>query len=220
MVLLCMAIAMPVFSQNLILRTPKPIKNTALNVKWDSGAVANGGHVVGIAGTNVNVTASRSTCALPILDTSSCNIVYANSSGTVANTSTVATAIASGNTILALVETDSTTITRILYPSDFALNLPYVLQPVPIVTSAGAGINGATVQIVIGSGATTAGTLSITGLPFTSQTSYSCTGSTVNTTGTTSMGSVSINNTGATTATAKITGNSGTDAISWSCVGK
>lgn len=85
-----------------------------LNVTWTAGTVNNGGTAVAIVAGSTNGTASRTTCAAPTYTT--CGWIYANSSGTVANTTTLATAAASGNTILAMYESNGTAITKLSFP--------------------------------------------------------------------------------------------------------
>jgi hypothetical protein len=95
-------------------RTPKPMQTaTPLRVSWQAGVVQSGGLTVSIAAGALNVVKNKTNCQ----NYSSCNIIYANSSGTVAVTSTVTTAFASGNSILAFVTADNNgKITAITYP--------------------------------------------------------------------------------------------------------
>lgn len=87
---------------------------TGLGVAWTAGTVNNGGHPVSVTAGTGTLTASQNSCASAAF--SACNFVYVNSSGTVANTTTAATAAAAGNTLLAYVETGTSTITQIVYP--------------------------------------------------------------------------------------------------------
>lgn len=88
--------------------------NATTGIGWTAGTVNNGGHPVSVAAGTSTVTLSEASCAPPSY--TGCNFVYANSSGTVAVTTSVATAAASGNTLLAYIETGATTITQIVYP--------------------------------------------------------------------------------------------------------
>lgn len=97
--------------------------SSLLVIAWTGGTLNNGGHAVAITAGTAAVTASRADCAAPAF--ASCNIVYASSAGSVSVNSTATTGMAAvqmvgGNTILALVETNGTTITRIAYPSQFS----------------------------------------------------------------------------------------------------
>ncbi len=90
----------------------------AVNTKvyWTAGTVYNGGHSVTIAAGNANLTANQNDCAAPTF--SACNMLYANSAGVVAVTQTLATAVGSGNTLLALIETGAADaiITNVVLP--------------------------------------------------------------------------------------------------------
>lgn len=164
------------------IRLPKPIRNTALNVKWAAGTVANGGHLVAVAAGNTAVTSSKTTCAQPISTT--CNIIFVNSSGTVANTSTPSTAFAVGNTVLAYVETSATVITAITYPSVItdtsflSVGLPTYSCGASL-AAAGACANtflGNSFHVVTGSFLLAGNTSTVTGIApaFTSATSWWC----------------------------------------------
>lgn len=96
------------------LRQPTVRTTGLLNFTWTAGTVNNGGHAVAIAAGSTNATAAQTDCAAPTY--TACNFLYANSSGTVASTVTLATAGASGNTILAFAETNGTVITKLSFP--------------------------------------------------------------------------------------------------------
>lgn len=88
---------------------------TATKIYWTAGSINNGGHAVAVAAGNASVDASQTSCAAPAF--SACDFVYANSVGTVAVTTAIATATASGNTLLALVETSAGSVpTSIVLP--------------------------------------------------------------------------------------------------------
>jgi len=88
---------------------------TLLTVNYTAGNVYLGsGPVAVVAGRVTSLTASRTSCDYPTY--SSCDIVYADSSGTVAFTTAIGTARATGNSILAFVQTSATAVTKIQYP--------------------------------------------------------------------------------------------------------
>jgi hypothetical protein len=93
---------------------PTVYAGTGLHILTTAGTVNNGGKPVTIAATAATaVSDSETDCSAPAY--ASCNFIYANSSGTVAATQTLATATASGNVILAYVQTASAKITNIIY---------------------------------------------------------------------------------------------------------
>ena len=88
---------------------------TLLTVNYTAGHVYLGsGPVAVTAGRVTSLTASKTSCDYPTY--SSCDIIYADSSGTVAFTTAIGTARATGNSILAFVQTSSTAVTTIQYP--------------------------------------------------------------------------------------------------------
>jgi len=105
--------ALPFFSQ-ANLRQPTVSTTGLLNVTWTAGTLNNGGHAVAITAGTLNATASKTDCAAPTYP--SCDFVYADSSGTVAHSATLATAAASGNTIMAIIESSGTAITKMSFP--------------------------------------------------------------------------------------------------------
>lgn len=97
--------------------------NATTGLAVTAGTVNNGGHPVSVAAVAVGtltVTLNETSCAPPAY--ALCNFVYANSSGTVAVTTALGTAVASGNVLLALIETGATTITQIVYPWQVGTN--------------------------------------------------------------------------------------------------
>ena len=93
---------------------PRVYAGTGLYVKNTAGYVYNGGHRVTIAastGSGTLLTDTQTSCAAPAF--SACNFLYANSSGTIANTVTIGTAATPGNVLLALIETTGGAITRL-----------------------------------------------------------------------------------------------------------
>ena len=88
---------------------------TLLTVNYTAGKIYLGDTAVSVAAGQVSgLTASKATCNRPAY--SACNIIYANSSGTVATTLVLATAQAAGNSVLAFAQTDTTKVTEIRYP--------------------------------------------------------------------------------------------------------
>lgn len=165
---------------------PNVYQSTSTVVGWTAGTVNNGGEPVAIvAGTNA-VTDSQTSCAAPAY--SACNIVWANSSGTVSVTATsagLATATASGSTILAYVETAASgAITSIVYPqqaSTASWPIAGTLNSYCGTTSTCANtFTGGSVRMVFGHAPLAAnGVLVVSGISpaFTSATSYACTAS-------------------------------------------
>lgn len=92
---------------------------SGLYVNNTAGKIYLGGAAVSVSASQTLTTASKTNCDGPAY--SSCNIIYANSSGTVASTATLSTARAYGNTILAYVETSATAVTSIIYPWQMGL---------------------------------------------------------------------------------------------------
>jgi len=83
-------------------------------VYWNAGTINNGGNSIAVAAGSVNPTDAQNDCAAPSF--SACNFIYADNAGSVASTTTLATAVASGNTLLALVETTAAVVTNIVLP--------------------------------------------------------------------------------------------------------
>jgi len=83
---------------------------------WTAGTVNNGGHAVAVAAGSAATAASENDCTYP--NFGACNILFANSSGTVAVTQTIGTAAAAGDTIMAFIETDGSG-----YPNSVVLPL-------------------------------------------------------------------------------------------------
>lgn len=108
---------------------------TLLKVNFTSGNLYLGDTPVSVAaGQVIGLTASKTDCAGPTY--TACDIVYANSSGTVAFTTAIATATASGNSVLAYVQTSSTAVTEIRYPWETTLGDPAVSTASTIFASA------------------------------------------------------------------------------------
>lgn len=85
-------------------RAPEVYKGAvATNVYWTAGTINNGGDSLAVAAGSAALNANQNDCAAPTF--TACNFVYANNAGTVAVTTTLGTAVASGNTLLAMIET-------------------------------------------------------------------------------------------------------------------
>jgi len=101
--------------------------------QWTAGRVYIDGHTAGgiyipaSSASGVALDASKTSCVYPAFTT--CDIVYANSSGVVGVTTAIATAKAAGATPLAYIETNSSAVpTKITYPyqltvGQFPINL-------------------------------------------------------------------------------------------------
>jgi hypothetical protein len=86
-----------------------------LIVNVSAGKVYLGSGAITVAETTVTaLTANKTDCDGPTY--TACNLIYADSSGTVAKTLAIATARGAGNSILAYVETDGTKVTNIQSP--------------------------------------------------------------------------------------------------------
>lgn len=96
------------------LKQPNVTQNTATTVKWTAGTLNNGGHSVTVTASSGSVSTSMNDCTSP--GYAACNFVYANSGGTVAVTTSRVTAFASGNTLMAYVETSGSAITKLSFP--------------------------------------------------------------------------------------------------------
>lgn len=90
------------------------VSNGTTGIKWNAGTVNNGGHPVTVAAGTSTVTLNKADCSSPSF--ANCNFVFVNSTGTVSVTTTLATAIASGNSLIALIETGAVTTTQVVYP--------------------------------------------------------------------------------------------------------
>jgi hypothetical protein len=99
-------------------RAPTVYKGAvATTVYWTAGTINNGGDSVAVAAGSVALTTSKADCSAPAF--ASCDILYANSAGAVALTNAIGTAIASGNTLLAFIETGAADaiLTNLVLPS-------------------------------------------------------------------------------------------------------
>jgi hypothetical protein len=120
--------------------------NATTGIAWTAGTVNNGGHPVAIVAGSSTINLNKTDCSAPLY--ALCNFVFANSAGTVAVTTSAATANASGNTLLAIIESGATTITQIVYPQQTSVantGVQYGVQAaptaMPATTAASAGFN-------------------------------------------------------------------------------
>ncbi len=117
--------------------------SASLIASYTAGSLNLGHGDIAVATGTVTTVASRSNCQKPTY--SSCNIVYATSSGTVSNLDTTTftptqnallTISAAGNSILAFVETNASGITAVSYPWTDS-SFPAVSQSGAFVVSTG-----------------------------------------------------------------------------------
>jgi hypothetical protein len=202
---------------------------TATSIYWTAGVIENGGHAVSVAAGNAALGASETSCAAPSY--SACDILYANSSGVVAVTTTIATASAAGNTILAYIETGANS-----HPSNIALPLQsgalwtisggvggsVTAQSCGSTATCGASNISATLKVVVGIGqlvSSSPSTFQVTAMSpaFTSTTSYTCVAQDV----TTIANNIGVLTAGYVSGSAvTFTGpNTNTDTFRYTCVG-
>lgn len=202
----------------------------ASTVSWTAGTVNNGGAVVTVAaGTSSTLSNTQNNCAAPAY--SACEIVYSNSSGTVAVSTNIGTATASGNVILAYVTTSGTGVPLVIV---------YGWQNGSTFSTIGATTGGGTsnafafscgtttacaatsisnIKLVAGTvalGSASPSTATVTALPFTT-TSFTCTASPAGNTAAIAAGGVAITYS---TNTVTFTGpNTVTTVINYICMG-
>lgn len=147
---------------------PNVSQNTSTSVKWTAGTVNNGAHAVSVSASTASVSAYRDACTAPSF--TACNIVYANSSGTVsvvATSNAIITANSSGNTILAYVETTAAgAISRIVYPQQASVaNLMISMSTECLAsTSCAAPVSVSGMRVAAGSATLSGGAVTITGI--------------------------------------------------------
>lgn len=221
--------ALPAFAQANY-RPPTVYVSSGLTVKRTAGTVNNGGKPVSVAAdtTGTAMTDAKNDCAAPTY--TACNIIYSNSTGTVSTTTAIATASASGNVILAYVTTAAGAVTSIVYgwqngaafsagSSTGAGSAAAIANCGTLVACANTAVP--TAKIVYGTAALTSAspsTATLTGLPFTSSSSYVCTASPVGATAAIAAAGAAFGNvSGASTV---ITGpNTVTTVIDYICIG-
>lgn len=221
--------ALPAFGQ-VNYRPPTIYVSSGLTVKRTAGTVNNGGKPVAIAAdtTGAAMTDSKNDCAAPTY--TACNIIFANSSGTVATTTSIATASASGDVILAYVTTAAGAVTSIVFGwqngAAFSAGGSTGAGSAAAVSNCGTTATCAVtavpvVKFVYGTVALSSASPSIaslTALPFTSNTSYVCTATPEGTTAAVAAGGIAINKTSGSAAT--LTGpNTVTTVIDYQCSG-
>ena len=98
---------------------------TGATLVYTSGTVNIGGHAVAISASSTALTSSEASCLGPVY--SACNFLYVNPAGTVAATTTFATACGATtstgcvNGLLAYAETSSVAVSNLSYPLQNAL---------------------------------------------------------------------------------------------------
>lgn len=195
-------------------------------IAWSAGTVNSGGHAIAIAAGTSTITTSKTDCSSPLF--AGCNFVYSNSAGTVAVTTTLATAAASGNVLMAFIETDGTTTTRVVYPpQNWAVLTQGAISPAP--TTCGTTTTCAntselgTLRVVHGSVALTSASPSqavVTGISpaFTSTSTYTCTASPEGTTAAVAATGIAVSKTSSSSIT--LTGpNTVTTVVDYTCFG-
>lgn len=225
-IVLALAVATGAFAQANYNPPTVYSTNATTGIGWTAGTVNNGGHPVAIAAGTSTVTLNKADCSAPAY--ANCNFVYANSSGTVAVTTTIGTALASGNTVMALIETGATTVTQIV--AGWQSGTPYsTFSGAAGGSAASAQSCGATAtctpsivgayKVVIGTVPLSSGTpstVTVTALPFTT-TSFTCTATPTGNTAAIAAGGVAITYS---TNTITFTGpNTVTTVINYICVG-
>ena len=103
----------PFFQQPFFLSSPN-----SLSVQWTPGLIYVGNGPVNIAGNSITVAANKTTCAASAIvsGTDSCNYIYSNAAGTIATTTAIGTAIAAGNSLLALAVSNASGVTSLQAP--------------------------------------------------------------------------------------------------------
>lgn len=225
MIVLPMSVASVQAQTNLV--TPNVRKsNGTTGIAWTAGTLNSGGHAITIAAGTSTITTSKTDCSSPLY--ASCNFVYSNSGGTVAVTTTLATAAASGNVLMAFIETDGTTTTRVVYPpQNWAGLTGAALSPAPTTcgttTTCANTVQNGTLRVVNGSVALASGTPSqavVTGISpaFTSTSTYNCTAAPEGTTAAVAAAGVAVSKTSSSSIT--LTGpNTVTTVIDYVCYG-
>lgn len=184
--LTCLLLGPPVAGQTnpATFRAPSVYTGAvATSIYWTAGHVANGGHLVTVAAGNAALGAGLTSCASP--NYPSCDILYANSVGTVAVTTSITTAADTGNTIMAYIETSGGSVPTSVTTSEQS-SLMWNASGGPVYTNCGNGLPGAcgntdlgrSERVLMGrftfdnTGAASHAT--ITGMPYVSPTSYYC----------------------------------------------
>lgn len=201
------------------LKQPSVTQQSALKVQWTAGTLNNGGHAVTITAGSVSVNASQTDCSAP--GYASCNFLYASSGGTVTLTTSVSTARATGNSLMAYVETSGSAITKLSFPAQAStVTLPSIGATLCAISSnTCTNTNeGGSFRQFYGSAALTLGAVTIAGFSpaFTSTSTFGCT-ATVN--GNTNALALTVRIVGNSTITINSTGYVSTDTVFYTCVG-
>ncbi len=189
-------------------------------VSYTAGSLYKGGTAVSITASSVGTLgASKTNCGAPTY--SSCAIIYWTSGTALSATNSIATATAAGNIVVGFATTNGSSVVTGIIPASLSLapTQPVFSDCTTGNCSGATQVYGAGLQVIVFSGATTAGVLSLTNLPFTSATSYKCFGSSTELGATTADGAMSALATSASAATIRITGNTGTQSVSGACIG-
>lgn len=102
---------------------------SSLVCSWGTGTIYTPNGAVAIVPGSTTVTASATTCARPGF--TSCDFIYSNATGTIANTQTLITATAAGNTVLAYLTTSSSGVLTVVTPyMDTTTATPNAFAPV------------------------------------------------------------------------------------------
>lgn len=189
------------------------------SVGTTGGTVNNGGHAVTVAASSVAVTVSKADCTSP--NYANCNFVVANSAGTVSATTSLQTAFAAGNTLLAYVETSATLVTNVVFPQQsnipYAGALPALMDCGTTATCATATlIEGMATKVAMGTATAVGGTVTVTGLSFGSGATFGCAVSISGATSTANVASYQIIS-GASIAIKE--NNNGADTVHYNCFG-
>lgn len=197
---------------------------TALSIKWTAGTLDSGGHAVSVTAGSATLTSLQNNCVAPTYP--ACNILWANSSGTVSVTATstgIATAAATGNSIMAYIETSSTAITRVVYPPQASTaQMPNSLRIDCGTSAACASPTSVVAALRAAGGAVTVSTTSaviITNIlpAFTSTSTYGCTATIDGTTST--LRTSSYSRTSSSSITLFVAGVAGSETVTWNCAG-
>jgi len=137
--------------QGAFFQAPYVTAGTGLAVNYTAGSLYLGNGPVAVASGSVgSLAASQNACARPTY--TACNIIYSNSTGTIAATTSIATAQASGNSILAFVQTSVSAVTTVQYPwqdtgfPSISLSGAFVLSTASITPTATAATIGVATQ--------------------------------------------------------------------------
>lgn len=212
----------PILEAQANLKQPSVIQVDSTHVRWTAGTLNSGGHAITVTASSGAVSTSQNDCSSPGF--ASCNYVYSNSAGSVAITTTRATALAAGNVLMAYVETSGSAITKLSFPlqaSGVATGTIPALTNCAGSTSCAAPVQvqGGAIITQFGSSAMTNGTVTITGLTpaYTSTATYGCVATLI---AGTSTGTVSpVITKSSTTSIVIAVGGATTQTVGYNCFG-